>query len=204
MGPLQSKSCGLHVRLIVCSFPQQPFGLTGAAQDPKGQQPAGGGEKGWEVLLIYRQADELISAVPHQNHYDPSVASSTAAPERTKECPDVLWHVFNTGNLERECMEEICDHEEAREVFEQQDTTVPPCSAPISSQRQENWIQQTNLDSFSLLQAVFWTKYLGEHSAKFKVYNRAIHVGVSSRPSRAEPSIGAVWPRFYLCSKNKV
>lgn len=23
--------------LIVCSFPQQPFGLTGAAQNPKGQ-----------------------------------------------------------------------------------------------------------------------------------------------------------------------
>ncbi|KAK2857204.1 hypothetical protein Q5P01_005939 [Channa striata] len=27
------------------------------------------------------------------------------------------------GNLERECMEEICDHEEAREVFEQADKT---------------------------------------------------------------------------------
>lgn len=28
------------------------------------------------------------------------------------------------GNLERECMEEICDHEEAREVFEANDKTV--------------------------------------------------------------------------------
>lgn len=28
------------------------------------------------------------------------------------------------GNLERECMEEICDHEEAREVFEKPDKTV--------------------------------------------------------------------------------
>lgn len=45
---------------------------------------------------------------------------------------------FNTGNLERECMEEICNYEEAREVFEQLDTTVQPCSAPASSQRQEN------------------------------------------------------------------
>ena len=26
-----------RVCLIVCSFPQQPFGLTGAAQEPKGQ-----------------------------------------------------------------------------------------------------------------------------------------------------------------------
>lgn len=29
-----------------------------------------------------------------------------------------------SGNLERECIEEICDHEEAREVFEQTDKTV--------------------------------------------------------------------------------
>lgn len=36
--PLQSKSCRLHVvRLVVCSLPQQPFGLTGVAQEPKGQ-----------------------------------------------------------------------------------------------------------------------------------------------------------------------
>lgn len=28
------------------------------------------------------------------------------------------------GNLERECVEEICDYEEAREVFEKVDTTV--------------------------------------------------------------------------------
>lgn len=28
------------------------------------------------------------------------------------------------GNLERECVEEICDHEEAREVFEANDKTV--------------------------------------------------------------------------------
>lgn len=30
-----------------------------------------------------------------------------------------------SGNLERECVEEICSHEEAREVFEQNDKTVP-------------------------------------------------------------------------------
>lgn len=37
--PLQAESCCLHVvRLVVCSFPQQPFGLSGAAQEPKGQQ----------------------------------------------------------------------------------------------------------------------------------------------------------------------
>lgn len=42
------------------------------------------------------------------------------------------WRRANTGfleemqqgNLERECLEEICDYEEAREVFEDDDTTV--------------------------------------------------------------------------------
>lgn len=29
------------------------------------------------------------------------------------------------GNLERECIEEICDYEEAREVFEDDTKTVP-------------------------------------------------------------------------------
>lgn len=36
-----------------------------------------------------------------------------------------------SGNLERECFEEICDHEEAREVFELTDKTVRlHCSIP--------------------------------------------------------------------------
>uniref|UniRef100_UPI003AAD7A49 prothrombin n=1 Tax=Centroberyx gerrardi TaxID=166262 RepID=UPI003AAD7A49 len=34
-----------------------------------------------------------------------------------------LFEEVKTGNLERECVEEICDHEEAREVFEQTDKT---------------------------------------------------------------------------------
>uniref|UniRef100_A0A3Q2PTE9 Gla domain-containing protein n=1 Tax=Fundulus heteroclitus TaxID=8078 RepID=A0A3Q2PTE9_FUNHE len=29
------------------------------------------------------------------------------------------------GNLERECVEEICDYEEAREVFEDDQTLLP-------------------------------------------------------------------------------
>ncbi len=39
-------------------------------------------------------------------------------------CIVINTSYFPLGNLERECVEEICDHEEAREVFEQQDTTV--------------------------------------------------------------------------------
>ncbi|XP_030621890.1 prothrombin [Chanos chanos] len=34
-----------------------------------------------------------------------------------------LFEEMKPGNLERECIEEICDHEEAREVFENQDKT---------------------------------------------------------------------------------
>ncbi|XP_068165725.1 vitamin K-dependent protein S-like [Antennarius striatus] len=34
-----------------------------------------------------------------------------------------LFEEVKPGNLERECVEEICDHEEAREVFEQEDKT---------------------------------------------------------------------------------
>ncbi|XP_056444820.1 prothrombin [Gadus chalcogrammus] len=35
-----------------------------------------------------------------------------------------LFEELKPGNLERECLEEICDHEEAREVFEQADKTA--------------------------------------------------------------------------------
>ncbi|XP_059183935.1 prothrombin [Centropristis striata] len=35
-----------------------------------------------------------------------------------------LFEEVKPGNLERECVEEICDHEEAREVFEQADKTA--------------------------------------------------------------------------------
>ncbi|KAG7501560.1 prothrombin [Solea senegalensis] len=34
-----------------------------------------------------------------------------------------LFEEVKPGNLERECVEEVCDHEEAREVFEQSDRT---------------------------------------------------------------------------------
>lgn len=51
------------------------------------------------------------------------------------------WRRANTGfleelkqgNLERECQEEICDYEEAREVFEDDDQTVSSAASPRSS-----------------------------------------------------------------------
>ena len=35
---------------------------------------------------------------------------------------------LKAGNIERECMEEICNYEEAREAFENDDQTVSPMS----------------------------------------------------------------------------
>lgn len=35
-----------------------------------------------------------------------------------------VFEEFQEGNLERECIEEVCDLEEAREVFENYDKTV--------------------------------------------------------------------------------
>uniref|UniRef100_A0A3Q1JG72 Prothrombin n=1 Tax=Anabas testudineus TaxID=64144 RepID=A0A3Q1JG72_ANATE len=49
-----------------------------------------------------------------------------------------LFEEMKPGNLERECIEEICDHEEAREVFEQTDKTV------------------------RLHFVLFWAKYMGD------------------------------------------
>uniref|UniRef100_A0A8C5D9W6 Prothrombin n=1 Tax=Gouania willdenowi TaxID=441366 RepID=A0A8C5D9W6_GOUWI len=41
-----------------------------------------------------------------------------------------VFEEMKPGNLERECVEEICDHEEAREVFEQNDKTVKKNNNP--------------------------------------------------------------------------
>lgn len=134
--------------LIVGSFPQQPFSLTGAAQEPTGQSAVWGGETRWEVHLYYSTFDLLVPAVPQQKHTDTWLVTMATQSHRhhthQKEltcCSDASLNIFTPGNLERECMEEMCDQEEAREVFEQPDTTVPPCCAAISSHHHESWIQ---------------------------------------------------------------
>uniref|UniRef100_A0A3B4XSH0 Prothrombin n=1 Tax=Seriola lalandi dorsalis TaxID=1841481 RepID=A0A3B4XSH0_SERLL len=57
-----------------------------------------------------------------------------------------LFEEVKPGNLERECIEEICDHEEAREVFEQPDKTE-----------------------------TFWAKYLGEYCCSITHTDHMIH-----------------------------
>lgn len=41
-----------------------------------------------------------------------------------------LFEEHKKGNLERECIEELCNKEEAREIFENQPETVRRAAAP--------------------------------------------------------------------------
>ena len=75
-----------------------------------------------------------------------------------------VFEEFQEGNLERECIEEVCDLEEAREVFENDDKTVGiylhlffiihtlgiPCF--------------THHRLYSVFQMEFWTRYIGKTS----------------------------------------
>uniref|UniRef100_A0A669CZH9 Prothrombin n=1 Tax=Oreochromis niloticus TaxID=8128 RepID=A0A669CZH9_ORENI len=75
------------------------------------------------------------------------------------QCVNVDY--FISGNLERECVEEICDHEEAREVFEQPDKTVclyfSLLSEVLTAQRS---VQSLTAKQSLFLQEKFWNKYL--------------------------------------------
>lgn len=51
-------------------------------------------------------------------------AASSAAFLRSKRANVFLVEEMLQGNLERECMEEICSYEEAREYFEDEAKTV--------------------------------------------------------------------------------
>lgn len=46
---------------------------------------------------------------------------------RHKRYNNGLFEEFLQGNLERECMKEVCDLEEAREIFEDDEKTVCTC-----------------------------------------------------------------------------
>ncbi|TWW63879.1 Prothrombin [Takifugu flavidus] len=56
------------------------------------------------------------------NHVFLSSRSASQVLVRSRRA-NQMFEEIKAGNLERECMEEMCDQEEAREVFEQPDTT---------------------------------------------------------------------------------
>lgn len=68
------------------------------------------------VLLLF----VLHSCLADHVFLDTRLASQVLVRSRRANS---LWEEVKPGNLERECVEEICDHEEAREVFEQTDKT---------------------------------------------------------------------------------
>lgn len=49
---------------------------------------------------------------------------ANAVLQRWRRANSGFLEEMQQGNLERECIEEICDYEEAREVFEDDDKTV--------------------------------------------------------------------------------
>ncbi|XP_056157167.1 prothrombin [Lampris incognitus] len=57
-----------------------------------------------------------------------------------------LFEEVKPGNLERECIEEICDHEEAREVFEQTDKTEAFWEKYLSCNARELSRTRDNID----------------------------------------------------------
>lgn len=78
---------------------------------------------------------------------------------RSKRANSFLVEEILQGNLERECYEELCSHEEAREYFEDTRMTV----------RLLNLCKKMDLNSFFhsniiSLQEVFWAAYHGEFS----------------------------------------
>lgn len=50
--------------------------------------------------------------------------NASAVLRRWRRANSGFLEEMKQGNLERECIEEICDYEEAREVFEDDDRTV--------------------------------------------------------------------------------
>ncbi|XP_070711773.1 prothrombin [Pempheris klunzingeri] len=57
-----------------------------------------------------------------------------------------LFEEVKPGNLERECVEEICDHEEAREVFEQTDKTEKFWAKYLDCKGTQSLRTQQNID----------------------------------------------------------
>lgn len=49
---------------------------------------------------------------------------------RTRRYNSGWLEELQKGDLKRECLEEICSYEEAREVFEHSETTVRPAAFP--------------------------------------------------------------------------
>lgn len=86
------------------------------------------------LLILLNQLPRLILAVPHCSR---SLKDSEHAAEvfASKEAANIFMHrrllynrfdleLFTPGDLERECYEEFCNYEEAREIFGDDEKTI--------------------------------------------------------------------------------
>nr|BAC29092.1 unnamed protein product [Mus musculus] len=87
------------------------------------------------LLIVLSQLPRLTLAVPH---YIRSLKDSEHAPEEvfaSKEAANIFMHrrllnnrfdleLFTPGDLERECYEEFCSYEEAREILGDDENTI--------------------------------------------------------------------------------
>ncbi len=83
--------------------------------------------------------------------------------QRAKRANSGFLEEMKRGNLERECIEEICDYEEAREVFEDDTKTVRHSSFYYLYCYVFSIINSMFVNLFrSLLQKQFWLSYSGK------------------------------------------
>lgn len=66
---------------------------------------------------------------------------------RHKRYNNGLFEEFLQGNLERECMKEVCDLEEAREIFEDDEKTVCTC-LNSSTHSQFGWMYHSKISLY--------------------------------------------------------
>ncbi|TSQ58056.1 Prothrombin [Bagarius yarrelli] len=88
--------------------------------------------------------------------YDVFIEEKRASQVIRAKRANTPFEELKKGNLERECVEEICDHEEAREVFEANDKTtafwdtylgekLPPTVSPAQEKVNERYLQTSCL-----------------------------------------------------------
>ncbi|KAM9334231.1 prothrombin [Symphorus nematophorus] len=92
------------------------------------------------VLLLFLLLDSCLA---EQVFLHSQVASQVLVRSRRA---NQLFEEVKPGNLERECVEEICDHEEAREVFEQPDKTEKFWAKYLDCKGTELLRTQENID----------------------------------------------------------
>ena len=71
------------------------------------------------LLVILNVLILSVAAIPKLDR-----SEATQFLSRKRRANSLLEEIQQGGNFERECIEEVCDFEEAREVFENHDQTI--------------------------------------------------------------------------------